>query len=99
MGLQPLAYMAILDLILHITGNDAAEEKKKPRIAGIQERKALPGMLVFQQVQGDFPRYEFMSEYFIIAPGEEMDAGKDHYQVAGKGGDLAAGHFGHRNRQ
>src|SRR3954470_9336980 len=48
--LQPLADIAVLDLVLYIPGNDAAEKNKNTRITGIEQREALPGMLIPQHV-------------------------------------------------
>src|SRR6185503_19658646 len=45
MRLQSLGDTSILYLVLYIAGNDAADKKEDACVAGIEKRKALPGVL------------------------------------------------------
>src|SRR5258708_1683570 len=99
MGLQPPADMTIFDLILYIPRNDPAEEKKYPRVTGVQQGKAMPGMLILQHLQRRGAFYQLPAKEFVIAPGQQPDTGKNDEEVSDKGSDLAAADPGHSHGQ
>src|SRR5665213_1834264 len=96
---QPFPNVSIPDLILYVTGNDPAQEKKKTGIAGIQQGKAVPGMLIFQYRHGFSGFQEPRMSKPMKQPGQQIGSGKNDHQVSQKRSELTPGYLGYGHRQ
>jgi hypothetical protein len=70
MGLQPAADMAVLYLVLHIAGDDAAEEEEHPVLQAYSSERLCQGCWSRSIFSSRFTGYQLGAEELFISPGE-----------------------------